>query len=102
LGGHQFRPGAPNPSSRSPELLTTAGPEATSPWPKTLSERIVAVRALFQRHPSAAADAETVTRRLPGARRKDVEAILESLSSLGPILAFDTADGRRWRGALGA
>jgi hypothetical protein len=90
------------PVEDSSEVHAPAGPEEISPWPKTLSERIVAVRALFQRQPLAAVDAETVTRRLPGARRKDVEAILESLCSLGLILAFDTADGRRWRGTVGA
>ena len=60
------------------------------------------VRVLLQRQPLAGVDVETVTRRFPGGRRKDVEAILESLSSLGLILAFDTADGRRWRGTLGS
>ncbi len=71
-------------------------------WPKSLSERIVAVRGVFNRQPLAALDAETVVKHFSGARRKDVEAILESLSSLGLLLAFDTPAGRRWRSVASA
>lgn len=36
-----------------------------------------------------------------GATKKDVEPLLESLAALGLVLAFETKDGRRWKGAGG-
>ena len=34
-----------------------------------------------------------------GAKKKDVETVLESLAALGLLLAYDAAGGRRWKGA---
>jgi hypothetical protein len=40
---------------------------------------------------------DDVTAAFTGARRKDVEAVLDSLASLGLLLTFEAAGGRRWR-----
>ena len=45
------------------------------------------------------AGVEDVAGGFKGARRTDVEAILDSLAALGMVVAMDTTQGRRWRSA---
>jgi uncharacterized Fe-S cluster protein YjdI len=71
---------------------------AAVPWPKKMAEQIGAVRDLMDRSTSAWT-VEQVAAGYKGARRDDVEDVLDSLAALGLVLAYETADGRRWRGA---
>lgn len=68
---------------------------ALAKWPLTLSDRITAVREALARTDEAIG-VEQVARRFKGARRADVEAILESLSALGIAVSLDAGKGRRW------
>ncbi len=34
-----------------------------------------------------------------GARKREVESVLESLAALGILISFETAEGKRWRAA---
>lgn len=70
-------------------------PAAVSPWPKRLPEQVSAVRSLLGERTW---DVEQVARTFKGARRKDVEGVLDSLAALGLAVAFDIPEGRRWRG----
>jgi hypothetical protein len=74
---------------------------ALAKWPATLSDRITAVREALARTDEALG-VEQVARRFKGARRSDVEAILESLSALGIAVALDAGKGRRWMRARAA
>jgi len=67
-----------------------------SPWPKTLPERIAAVRRLVE-SVSKSWSADTVAGSFKNARRKEVEGLLESLASLGVIASFKTTEGKCWR-----
>lgn len=75
----------------TPEIEDTA----LAKWPATLSDRITAVREALARTDEALG-VEQVARRFKGARRADVEAILESLSALGMAVSLDAGKGRRW------
>ncbi|MDP2314346.1 MAG: class I SAM-dependent DNA methyltransferase [Pseudomonadota bacterium] len=68
---------------------------ALAKWPTTLSDRVTAVREALDRT-GEALGVEQVARRFKGARRADVEAILDSLSALGIAVALDAGKGRRW------
>ncbi len=68
---------------------------ALAKWPATLSDRITAVREALG-GTDEAVGVEQVARRFKGARRADVEAILESLSALGIAVSLDAGKGRRW------
>jgi hypothetical protein len=105
-----LRPEFQNPGGAAPQIQTgfTAGdaeggaappaaPERRA-WPKTLPERIAAVRDLLAAS-GQPWDLEAVTAAFAGAKRKDVEAVLDTLASLGLILAYATDSGRRWRAA---
>ena len=74
---------------------------APAKWPATLSDRITAVRESLARSDEALG-VEQVARRFKGARRADVEAILESLSALGIAVSLDAGKGRRWMRARAA
>lgn len=74
---------------------------ALAKWPATLSDRITAVREALARSDEAMG-VEQVARRFKGARRSDVEAILESLSALGIAVSLDAGKGRRWMRARAA
>lgn len=76
-------------------------PKELPPWPKELREQVAAVRDLFTTDGRAAKSwtAEEVARAFRGSRRSDVASVLDALSSLGILLAFDTPKGRHWRAA---
>ncbi|MBP7675783.1 MAG: hypothetical protein KBB14_05630 [Thermoanaerobaculia bacterium] len=75
-----------------------ATPAVLLTWPKALPERIAAVRDLMARAPSPQPLA-AVTSAFAKAKPKDVEAVLESLASLGLLVSFDAPDGRHWQAA---
>lgn len=70
-------------------------------WPKELREQVAAVRDLVTSDARAARSwtSEDVARAFKSSRRNDVASVLEALAALGILLAFDTAEGRRWRAA---
>lgn len=86
----------PSTDDDEEEPVSTAA--APLPWPKPLPERISAVRDLLARGGEARSLA-TVASAFSKAKPKDVEAVLESLSSLGLLVAFDGPEGRLWQGA---
>lgn len=75
-------------------------PAAPALWPKELPVQIAAVRDLVTvTVPAKSWTAQTAAGAFRGARRKDVEPILDSLAALGLLIAFDAPDGRHWRAA---
>jgi hypothetical protein len=68
-------------------------------WPKKLPAQIAAVRDLF-RVTTRALRVDDVTRAFKGAKKKDVEAVLDSLTALGLLTVFDSEGSRRWRAEL--
>jgi hypothetical protein len=65
-------------------------------WPKTMPERIAAVRTLVESVPKSWS-VDAIAGSFKNARRKDVEGLLDSLASLGVIASFKTTEGKRWR-----
>ncbi len=104
-----LRPEYQNPSGSTTQVgmgFTAEGDEGAAeqpaearpvgPWPKALPQRIAEVRDLL----TASARSwglDDVAAAFTGARRKDVETVLDSLASLGLLLTFEAAGGRRWR-----
>lgn len=76
-----------------PEAPTAVG---GAPWPRKLPDQIGAIRDLV-RAPGSTWSVEEVAGSFKGAKRKEVEAVLESLAALGLLLAYKTAKGRRWK-----
>lgn len=70
---------------------------ASVPWPKRMVEQIAAVRDLVAKTTSSWT-AKQVAAHYKGAKREDVEDILDSLAALGILIAYDERDGRRWQG----
>jgi len=104
-----LRPEFQNPAGRAPvetqesiELGEPAAPKAAaspaSTWPKELPRQIAAVRDLVSADRAREGwSASETARAFHGARAKDVEPVLDSLAAVGLLLAFDTANGRRWQ-----
>lgn len=65
-------------------------------WPKKLPGQIAAVRELF-RGTGRALRLDEVVRAFKGAKKKDAETVLESLTALGLLTAFEAGGERRWR-----
>lgn len=66
-----------------------------NPWPKRLPQQVSAIRSLLG---GKTWDVEQMAQTFKGARRKEVEGVLDSLAALGLAVAFETPEGRRWRG----
>jgi hypothetical protein len=77
------------------EVETASGTVAVA-WPKKLPAQIAAVRDFF-RETNRALRLDDVTRAFKGTRKKDVEAVLDSLTALGLLTVFETEGLRRWR-----
>jgi hypothetical protein len=106
-----LRPEFQNPASAGATATTQesinlgermAAPKAAAlsatPWPKELPRQIAAVRDLLSASPLGEGWTATETARaFPGARKKDVEPVLDSLAAVGLLIAFDTPAGRRWQ-----
>ncbi|MHB1847001.1 MAG: RNA-binding protein [Deltaproteobacteria bacterium] len=88
---------APKPTQAEMLTLPTRRPAAGEPlpWPKTLPERIAAVRATLRA--SRGQDLPTIAATFKRAPRKDIDLALDSLAALGLAVAYDTKDGRQWR-----
>ena len=72
---------------------------AEVPWPKKLPAQIAAIRDFF-RGTNRALRLDDVTRAFKGAKKADVEAVLDSLTALGLLTVFDSEGSRRWRAEL--
>ena len=88
------------PTTEDEDEELSAKPASPLPWSKALPERIAAVRDLMARAPSARSLA-AVAAAFAKAKPKDVEAVLDSLASLGLLVSFDGPDGRLWQGGAG-
>jgi len=75
-------------------------PVAAAAWPKKLAEQIAAVRDLVAKGTSAWAVAD-VCAAFKGAKRADVEDVLESLAALGHLATYQTGKTRRWKPTRG-
>ena len=84
------------PAGDDEDEQPAAKPAAPLAWPKALPERIAAVRDLMARAASPRPLA-AVTSAFAKARPKDVEAVLDSLASLGLLVSYDAPDGRHWQ-----
>lgn len=73
-----------------------AAAETAKPWPKKLAEQISAVRDRVTA-PARTVSVANVTAWFKGAKRKDVEDILDSLAALGVLTLLDTDQGKRWK-----
>jgi hypothetical protein len=72
-------------------------------WPKKLSEQIAAIRDLVVRtHGNQVAwTIESVCAAFKGAKKTDVEEVLESLEALGLVTGYTHKSTRRWKSATG-
>ncbi|HEY5611623.1 MAG TPA: hypothetical protein VIL97_10470, partial [Thermoanaerobaculia bacterium] len=70
-------------------------------WPKELPYQIAAVRDLVASGaPSGDGwSADAAAKAFKGARKKEIESILDSLAALGHLIAYETSSGRRWKSA---
>jgi hypothetical protein len=105
-----LRPDYQNPGGRAASQLSTAGdegdedeeaqaaPASATPWPKKLAEQIAAVRDLLARG-SGEWTAAQAAAAFKGAAPDAVAEVLDSLAALGLVVAYDTDEGRHWRGA---
>ena len=99
--------GVPEPERRKAGVAGTAdrrrgvgaAPIAASTkaaWPKKLPAQIAAVRDLML-NSDASWTIEQAASLFKGARRADVEAVLESLAALGVVLSYGDGTNRKWR-----
>ena len=91
--------GAPSKPKAAKAALGAA--MAAQPWPKTLAERVAAVRGLLSRR-SQAWSLDEVRKSFTRARAADIEEVLDALVALGLLVAYDAPQGRRWRQAAAA
>jgi hypothetical protein len=71
-------------------------PAVATAWPKKLPDQVSAVRDLLLE--SRAWGVEQMAKAFKGARRREVESVLESLTALGLAVTYDLPEGKRWRG----
>jgi hypothetical protein len=81
--------------------VPTAAPTASA-WPKKLPEQIAAIRDLVTRtHGNQDAwTVESVCAAFKGAKKTDVEEVLESLEALGLVTGYTHHATRRWKTAV--
>jgi hypothetical protein len=86
-----------------PTAAPTAAPTVATAWPKKLPEQIAAIRDLVTRtHGTQDAwTVESVCSTFKGAKKADVEEVLESLEALGLVTGFTHASTRCWKAATG-
>ena len=80
---------------------TPAAATAAPAWPKKLAEQIAAIRDLVA-HTHGNQDAWTIDKvcaAFKGAKKADVEEVLESLEALGLLTGYTHKSTRRWKAA---
>ena len=73
-------------------------PAAATAWPKKLPEQIAAIRGLVARTHDAWT-IEKVCTAFKGAKKIDVEEVLESLEALGLLTGYTHKSTRLWKAA---
>jgi hypothetical protein len=104
-----LRPEFQNPAGAKSERQTTmAGieieekeaevkPKAAVPWPKDLPSQISAVRDLVTGNRGETWTVERTAKAFKGAKRPQVQSVLDSLAALGLMVSFGEGTGREWR-----
>ena len=82
------------------EPAAIAVPAAAATWPKKLPEQIAAVRDLVAKG-AAEWTVVDVAAAFKGAKKPDVEEVLDSLAALGILAAYETRKTRRWKPTRG-
>jgi hypothetical protein len=105
-----LRPAFQNPTgakAATQEKLSTADePEeavaaTAAAWPKKLAEQIASVRDLLTKGAAEWTKAE-VAAAFKGAKKSDVEEVLDSLAALGILAAYEARGTRRWKSTRAA
>ena len=107
-----LRPEFQNPSGQKAATQTemvdseeseedTAATTAAKAWPKILPEQIAAVRDLLLGQASAWT-AKQVAKQFKGTKLKELELVLESLTALGLLVAFQPNGEVQWKAATAA
>jgi hypothetical protein len=104
-----LRPEFQNPAGAKSEQQTTmagieieekeaeAKPKTVIPWPKDLPSQIAAVRDLITTNPTEIWTLDRTAKSFKGAKRAQVQSVLDSLAALGLIVTFGDANAREWR-----
>jgi hypothetical protein len=103
-----LRPEFQNPAGAKSEQQTTmagieieekeaeAKPKAAIPWPKDLPSQIAAVRDLISSNPKDAWSLDRTAKAFKGAKRAQVQSVLDSLAALGLLVTFSEESNRQW------
>ena len=78
-----------------PEEAATLAATA-APWPKKLPEQIAAIRDIVTKTQTEWM-VEQVASAFKGAKRADVEDVLDSLAALGILAGYEATRARRWK-----
>jgi len=78
------------------EAVGKAPPIAAAAWPKKLADQIAAVRDLVTKTSDEWA-VDQVAAAFAGAKKADVEQLLDGLAALGLLVGYELVEGRRWR-----
>jgi hypothetical protein len=104
-----LRPEFQNPAGAKTEQQTTmagieveekeaeAQPKAAIPWPKDLPSQIAAVRDVISSNPTETWTLDRTAKSFKGAKRTQVQSVLDSLAALGLIVTFGDANAPEWR-----
>ncbi|HEX9459351.1 MAG TPA: RNA-binding protein [Thermoanaerobaculia bacterium] len=79
------------------EKETEAKPTAAVAWPKDLPSQISAVRDLVTGNRGESWTVERTAKAFKGAKRPQVQSVLDSLAALGLLVSFGEGAGREWR-----
>jgi hypothetical protein len=107
-----LRPEFQNPAgAKSGHQTTMAGieieekdaetkPKAAIPWPKDLPSQIAAVRDLITANPNETWTVDRTAKAFKGAKRTQLQSVLDSLAALGLIVTFGEESAREWRASV--
>jgi hypothetical protein len=107
-----LRPEFQNPArAKTEQQITMAGieieekeaeakPKAAIAWPKDLPSQIAAVRDLISSDPTETWTLDRTTKSFKGAKRTQVQSVLDSLAALGLLVSLGEANRREWRGSF--
>jgi hypothetical protein len=79
------------------EKETEAKPRAAVAWPRELPAQIAAVRDLIAGNPAETWTLDRTTKAFKGAKRAQVQSVLDSLAALGLLVTFAEGNAREWR-----
>jgi hypothetical protein len=82
---------SPLPAEKGP----AAKPAERKPWPEELPQQVAAVRDLITN--AGPLTTSAATKSFTGAKKKDVERVLDSLAALGLCISVKSPDGDFWR-----